>query len=59
VDTLSGCFASVMGLPLCHLLRTLVQFGISPARDVPGACQMALAYHCPVSTAILRGMQVG
>jgi septum formation protein len=59
VDTLSGCFASVMGLPLCHLLRSLVQFGISPGRDVPGECQMALAYHCPVSTAILRGMQVG
>lgn len=59
VERLEGCYASVMGLPLCHLVRTLRQLGISPAADVPLACQTELEYPCPVSRPILRGAQVG
>lgn len=59
VDTLMGCYASVMGLPLCHLVRTLRQFDVFPQTDVPKACQAALSYDCPVFAAILRGEQVG
>lgn len=58
VERLTGCYASVMGLPLCHLVRTLRQLGISPAADVPLACQTELEYSCPVSRSILRGAQV-
>jgi MAF protein len=59
VEGLAGCFASVMGLPLCHLVRTLRQFDIAPNADVPGECQAALHYQCPISRQVLRGEQVG
>lgn len=55
VAAMSGCFASVMGLPLCHILRALAQFEIAPVADVPAACQSLLNYQCPVSAAILTG----
>jgi septum formation protein len=55
VASMSGCYASVMGLPLCHVVRTLREFDIHPAADVPLACQNLLNYKCPVSSAILRG----
>jgi MAF protein len=66
VTDFSGCFASVMGLPLCHLLRTLrravqagAPAGLLPPADVAQACQAALAYACPVSAAILAGADAG
>jgi MAF protein len=59
VTSLRGCFASVMGLPLCHLVRTLRQVGITSMIDVPGACQAALSFDCPVSPQILRGERAG
>jgi MAF protein len=55
VESMQGCYASVMGLPMCHVLRALKKFDISPAADVPAACQSLLNYHCQVSSAILRG----
>jgi len=59
VDDLSGCFASVMGLPVCHLVRTLRRMDIPPHADVPANCQSLLNYQCPVYRAVLRGEQVG
>jgi septum formation protein len=59
VEKLSGCFASVMGLPLCHLLRLLQRVDVLPAADVPGGCQASLDYKCPISDAVLRGEAVG
>lgn len=59
VTGLAGCFASVMGLPLCHLLRLLDQLGLAHDPAVPARCQTYLSYRCPVSAAILRGEQVG
>src|SRR5574340_528589 len=59
VEHFSGCQASVMGLPLCHLVRTARLFGIEPASDVPGVCQLNLHYNCPISAAVLRGEQTG
>jgi septum formation protein len=59
VESMAGCYASVMGLPLCHLVRTLQQFDLAPAVDVPMNCQTFLQYECPVSAAILSGEQVG
>lgn len=51
---LQGCFANVMGFPLCHLTRTLHKFDLSPPSDVPGRCQELLGYDCPVYEAILQ-----
>lgn len=53
VASMAGCYASVMGLPLCHLARLMRQFGVPPQSDVSGGCQSTLGYHCPVYTSIL------
>ncbi len=53
VAALSGCRASVMGFPLCHLVRILRRFGVQAQSDVPGGCQAALDYDCPVYATIL------
>jgi septum formation protein len=59
VQAMKGCTASVMGLPLCHLLRVLRKMDVRPEADLPAACQSRLQYQCPVSSAILRGEQIG
>ncbi len=53
VDNLHGCFANVMGLPLCHLTRTLQKLDIGLVVDVPVACQNHIGYKCPVFDDIL------
>ena len=60
VEQFAGCFASVMGLPLCHLIRITRKMGlIFPASHVPQACQAALAYTCPIYERVLGGENVG
>jgi MAF protein len=54
VEKMEGCFANVMGLPLCHLTRSLIKLGIHPHEDVPQACQAKLGYDCPVYSEILK-----
>ena len=54
VENLHGCFANVMGLPLCHLARSLRAIGIEPDVDVPTACQSHIKFECPVFTHILN-----
>lgn len=54
-----GCFANVMGLPLCHLVRTLAKCEIQPVIDLPATCQRNLGYDCPVSHRILDGEDIG
>jgi septum formation protein len=44
-----------MGLPLCHLARTLRRLAVTPPRDVPQACQAHIGYDCPVYQDILEG----
>jgi septum formation protein len=51
---LRGCYANVVGLPLCNLLRTLKKAGVYARNDVPRACQAALEYECPVFEMILE-----
>lgn len=56
VARVEGCYANVMGLPLCHLYLALKAFGIS--LDEPDrACQVYLQIVCPVAREILS-MQV-
>jgi MAF protein len=55
VDWLSGCYANVVGLPLCHLTRCLKKTGLLPEGDIAAACQSSLAYKCPVYASILKG----
>jgi len=48
VEALAGCYANVVGLPLCHLANILFRQGLPVRADLPHACQSALGYHCPV-----------
>ncbi len=59
VESLHGCYASVMGLPLCHLARNLAKFGLPLATGQAEQCRSAFAYTCPISSAVLRGEPVG
>ena len=54
VTRIQGCFANVMGLPLCHLTRRLRAWGIDPTQDVPAACQAHTDRHCVVYQDILN-----
>lgn len=55
VENLAGCYANVVGLPLCHLRRLLAKLSLAPQVDLPSACQAALSYACPVYGRILQG----
>jgi len=55
VAHLQGCYANVVGLPLCHLTRTLNKLDILPRVDVPRSCQTFLQYDCPVYEQVLHG----
>ena len=59
VESMTGCYASVMGLPMCHLVRVLRKLDVTPNGDVPANCQIYLHYQCPVSRRILSGEQAG
>lgn len=54
VSGLSGCFAGVVGLPLCHLVRSLNKVGVSVSVDIAAVCQAFHRYDCPVYQNILE-----
>lgn len=53
VARIEGCFANVMGLPLCHLYRALKSFGVA-IKEPDGVCQNYLHITCPVARGILN-----
>lgn len=55
MDQMRDCFANVMGLPLCHLARTMRSLGYEPPNDVPQACVAHTGYDCTVYPDILEG----
>jgi septum formation protein len=58
VERIEGCYASVMGLPLCHLARALVQLGLTLPVDVPRVCQSFTGHRCLVAGEILQDSTV-
>ena len=52
---LHGCYANVMGMPLCHLTRLLASYSVHPEGDIAQACQATINYTCPVFQQILSG----
>ncbi len=54
VENFTHCFANVMGLPLCHVVRTLRQLGVEVPNNVPSLCQTHIHYQCPVFERILK-----
>lgn len=59
VQKISGCYASVMGLPLCHFERALRRLGFGARKGVPYRCMRELAYTCPIFKRVLAGEDVG
>ena len=45
VATFTGCFASIMGLPLAEVAELLAHCGLTPANNWPEQCQ-AITKHC-------------
>jgi len=48
VEQLEGCYANVIGLPLCHIARNLAERGLRMQTNLAEACQAHLHYDCPV-----------
>ena len=55
VARMDGCFASVMGLPVCHVILQMRKMDLQPDTNFFAGCETLLEYHCPVSNAILNG----
>jgi MAF protein len=51
---MEGCYANVMGLPLCHLMRGMREMGIEPPEALPGKCQAYTGYDCKIFPKVLR-----
>lgn len=48
VESLSGCYPSVMGLPLCLVTRLLGEIGIPPASEITLGCLADPSQPCEV-----------
>jgi septum formation protein len=59
VTDFGGCMASVMGMPLCHLERTLRKFSTYQHTDWPRICQFNLKYNCPITDRVIAGEDIG
>lgn len=56
VENISGCYANVMGLPMCHVILMMRKINIQPNTEVFAGCERLLEYRrCPVSEVILSG----
>jgi len=54
VSSLQGCWANVMGLPLCHLYKLTQQADLEPKIGIAKRCQSYLGIECPVFAEILN-----
>lgn len=61
ISRLDGCFASVMGLPVCHVIRLMREMDLRADTDFFRSCETLLEYQCPVSHSITgkSGFQPG
>jgi MAF protein len=52
-DSMAGCYANVMGLPLCHLARAMRNIGVASPENIPERCMAYTSYNCRIYTGIL------
>lgn len=55
VARMDGCYAGVMGLPICIVTRMMQAMGVSSNVDVPVNCQKLLEYKCSVCAKLSSG----
>lgn len=53
VERIEGCYANVMGLPLCHVYRALIALGVRPPVHVLESCPYSVAHGCEWAPGIL------
>lgn len=53
VASMSGCYAGVVGLPLCHLARSLRALGVHIPVQIATQCQAHFDYQCPIHERVL------
>lgn len=46
VERYIGCYAGIMGMPLCHLVRVLAALGVSAPLETAEACRSATGVRC-------------
>ena len=49
VDRVEGCYLTVVGLPLCHLARALLRWGVAVPRVPPDDCRSEMGQPCPAA----------
>ena len=54
VKHLEGCYANVVGLPICHLNRLLAKFDVFPWEHAQGACTDTENYNCLIKPLLVR-----
>jgi MAF protein len=54
----NGCFANVMGLPLCHLSLLIQEVEGNLNSRIADRCQESINYQCPVYPRILSGEHI-
>jgi MAF protein len=54
VQNLQGCYANVMGLPVCHLVKMMAETGRRPRASIVEACQETLETPCQVYLQVLK-----
>lgn len=53
VENFNECYACVMGLPLCHVVRQLVKIGYTVPASIAPICLKRLSYPCTISNSVL------
>lgn len=54
VEEISGCYANVVGLPMCHLAAMLTEFQIDIPEDITQGCRSPQGYSCRLIEIIER-----
>jgi septum formation protein len=54
VERMMGCYANVMGLPLCHLQRAIKTFEVESPTNIPEKCMAFTQYDCQIYRDILQ-----
>jgi MAF protein len=54
VQNLQGCYANVMGLPVCHLVSMMAELGCQPETSIADACLEVLETPCRVFQQVLK-----
>ncbi len=56
VEQVVGCPTNVMGLPMCHVVRSLRRLGVDLPPSEPLGCRIQYGYHCAIAEEAMPGL---